>query len=73
MRFLTEEEIFNLTGHKTASKQSRWLDQNGIRYWINARNKVQLTDTSLEPAQQANRPAENTPNFGALPRRPSVI
>jgi hypothetical protein len=68
MRFLTEEEIFNLTGHKTASKQSRWLEQNGIHHWINSKNKVQITDTSIELALQHNKPVISTPNFAALER-----
>jgi len=68
MRILTDDEVANLTGHKTTAKQSQWLEQNGIRHFVNAKNKVRLTDTALEVAQQGIQPASNAPNFGALQR-----
>jgi len=51
MRILTDDEVATLTGHKTTTKQSQWLEQNGIRHFVNAKNKVRLTDTALEIAQ----------------------
>lgn len=68
MRILTDDEVATLTGHKSTTKQSQWLEQNGIRHFVNAKNKVRLTDSALELAQQASQPASNAPNFGALQR-----
>jgi len=68
MRILTDDEVATLTGHKTTTKQSQWLEQNGIRHWVNAKNKVRITDTALEAAQQGGAPASNAPNFAALHR-----
>lgn len=68
MRILTDDEVATLTGHKNTTKQSQWLEQNGIRHFVNAKNKVRLTDTALESAQQGIQPACNAPNFAALQR-----
>jgi hypothetical protein len=68
MRILTDDEVATLTGHKTTTKQSQWLEQNGIRHWVNAKNKVRITDTALEAAQQSATQTSNVPNFAALQR-----
>ena len=68
MRILTDDEVATLTGHKTTTKQSQWLEQNGIRHWVNAKNKVRITDTAIEAAQQGATPTSNVPNFAALQR-----
>jgi hypothetical protein len=68
MRILTDDEVATLTGHKTTTKQSQWLEQNGIRHWVNAKNKVRITDTAIEAAQQGATQTSNVPNFAALQR-----
>tara|TARA_R100000995_G_scaffold46354_1_gene21917 strand:- start:1032 stop:1220 length:189 start_codon:yes stop_codon:yes gene_type:complete len=41
--FLKEDEIKELTGYSTTSKQVDWLTSNRIMYFVNATNKVKVT------------------------------
>lgn len=67
MRILDDSEVANLTGHKTGRKQSEWLTANNIKHWINAQNKVRVTDSAIEAAINPAIPqSSNQPNFGAL-------
>lgn len=34
--FLTKDEVIELTGHKQPKAQARWLETNGITFFINA-------------------------------------
>lgn len=58
---------YHITGHKTGRKQSAWLTANNIRHWINAQNKVRVTDTAIDAAINPAIPQTgNQPNFAAL-------
>lgn len=65
MRILTDSEVIDLTGHKRAQDQGKWLDAQGIRYWISAANKVRIWSSALDNAVNAGAKS-GRPNFEAL-------
>lgn len=64
---LTEDELFELTGYKTASYQVKWLRERGWRFELNRVNKPRVDreyyrqQMGLQIAGAA--PAEMEPNW----------
>jgi hypothetical protein len=46
--FLTDEEIFNLTGYKQTASQIKWLRQNGFKFLIGGDGKPRIMTSYLE-------------------------
>lgn len=55
-RFLTDDELIELTGYKLAAKQAESLDKNKVRYFRRADGKVRVT------WEQVNNLANNAAN-----------
>jgi len=62
--FLTPEELQILTGYKRASRQIRWLQENGIRHWVNGHGLPVVPRPPLGEMLERSEPSE--PNLGAL-------
>lgn len=45
--FLTPEELITLTGFKIPARQAQWLNEHGIRHYINGQNRVIVTCDAL--------------------------
>jgi len=54
---LTDKEVVELTGLKTASGQSKWLQKEKILHFVNAQNKVRVTWHSVDnPTTKVKEP-----------------
>jgi|TARA_R100000654_G_scaffold62906_1_gene90086 hypothetical protein len=54
---LTQDDIKELTGYKSAQKQSDWLAENRITHFVNGANKVQVTWQSVNnPTKKITQP-----------------
>lgn len=67
---LTDDELFELTGYKTASYQVKWLRDRGWRFELNRVNKPRV-DREYYRQQMGNQgataaPAAAGPNWAAL-------
>lgn len=59
--FLSEAEICDLTGYQQPKRQARWLAQNGIKAFINARGKVRVPRDAVIGINAL--PAKTAPDF----------
>ncbi len=66
MRILTTNEIIDLTGFTQPGKQSKWLNQQGIKHWINGKGEVKVSDTAVDEAVASKQQAGPQPKFEAL-------
>lgn len=68
MIFLTYSEISELTGCRQKAAQRRWLDRNGIRYFIRADGRPAVTtDAITGTTVNTGGPRRATgPNLAAL-------
>lgn len=66
--FLTNLELYELTGYKLATKQSSWLKNRGYYVEINARGVPRITYSQVEEMRRNHTPA-NLLNFNRTPRR----
>ena len=55
--FLETDELCQLTGRKTKSKQIEWLRQNGVPFRVNATGHPVVTRATIEGRQEAPPPA----------------
>jgi hypothetical protein len=70
--FLTDSDLFDLTGLKQPAAQERYLRAKGYRFDCNARGVPRILWAQVEarqagaPANEAQNSAGNGPNTGAL-------
>jgi hypothetical protein len=63
--FLTAEQVAELTGRKQPAAQRRWLDRNGVRYFVRADGRPAVREADLEGDRP---PRPSGPNLAALHR-----
>ena len=69
--FLTPEQIEEMTGRKQIKAQCRWMDENGIRWKLNAAGKLLVSPRHVEQVLcgETTPARERTgPNLKALAR-----
>lgn len=57
--FLTESEVRELTEYQLPAYQKRWLDQNGVPYFVGASGRPKVLRSALERGgtmQQSREP-----------------
>lgn len=59
--FLDDDELAQLTGRKTKSRQVAWLKDSGIPYRVNATGHPVVTRTAIEGRIVADKPPEPQP------------
>ena len=70
--FLTRQERMELTGYRTPSSQSRWLQVNGFLYRIGADGRPRVLMAEIESQMLTDRKSnrhfsvKEKPNFEAL-------
>lgn len=72
--WLSDEELRELTGYVRPSRQARWLSDNGIKFYLNALNKVRVPRASFSGTDSSQREARTEPDFSKVRRaaRPSA-
>jgi hypothetical protein len=50
--FLTDDELYQLTGYRQARKQCAMLRQQGVAFFINAAGHPRVARTTIEGRQQ---------------------
>ncbi|NHB94793.1 hypothetical protein C5469_22830 [Photorhabdus cinerea] len=66
--YLTDGELFSITGFKQKSQQIKWLINNHVHHYVNRLGKpivIRTIITGKYTTNQANTDFE-TPDFGAL-------
>ncbi|WP_445494646.1 DUF4224 domain-containing protein [Photorhabdus sp. SF281] len=65
--YLTDIELFSITGFKQKSQQIKWLISNHVHHYVNRLGKPIVIRTTItgKHITQANTDLE-TPDFGAL-------
>ncbi|WP_041382243.1 MULTISPECIES: DUF4224 domain-containing protein [Photorhabdus] len=64
--YLTDVELFSITGFKQKSHQIKWLTENHVHHYVNRLGKpIVIRTTICKYNSQANTDFE-TPDFGAL-------
>lgn len=61
---LTKAELVELTGWKRKKTQAKWLDEQGISYWIGGDGSPRVLRESILPKDMKQR--RTKPNFDAL-------
>jgi hypothetical protein len=73
--WLTDAELADLSGYKTAARQRAWLERNGFAeradYFCNAAGKPRLLRAALDPrlpisAATSSPPRAAEPNLAAI-------
>lgn len=59
--FLTNQELYELTGYRLASKQSQWLRCHGYFVETNVRGIPRITYAQIEEMRRINTPAMTHP------------
>ena len=65
--WLSEDELRDLTGYIRPSWQSKWLADNGIKFYLNALNKVRVPREAvagIKPGKVENKRTE--PDFSKV-------
>lgn len=66
---LTDDELKKLTGYSIASKQIGWLENNGIKHYVNGARKPVVLRSTLTVSEQINHNVvinNQQPNFNAI-------
>lgn len=63
--FLTDDEIYDLTGYRQPAAQVRWLQKNGVQHYVRSDGKPRVLPSALEEREQPSA----RPNFEALTAR----
>jgi hypothetical protein len=63
--FLSPADIEALTGRKQPAAQRRWLDRNGVRYFVRADGRPAVREADLDGDRP---PRPSGPNLAALNR-----
>lgn len=64
--FLTDNELLDLTGYKTASKQVTWLQNHGYYVETNVRGIPKVTHTQIEDMRRTSMQTNNIIQFKQL-------
>jgi Domain of unknown function (DUF4224) len=64
--FLTEDELQDLTGYKTASKQVTWLKNHGYYVETNVRGIPKVTNAQIEDMRRTFMKTNNIIEFKQL-------
>lgn len=66
--WLTDAEVRELTGYVRSSCQKRWLDQHGIRAFVNALGKVRVPRDAVTSLQAPKQRKPTEPDFSKVRR-----
>ncbi|MBK8916394.1 MAG: DUF4224 domain-containing protein [Phycisphaerales bacterium] len=64
--FLTDDELTELTGYKSAAGFARWLDARGWRYERNRAGRVIVLRSYAARMMGDGEPRQMEPRFGAI-------
>jgi hypothetical protein len=66
--WLSDEELRDLTGYIRPSWQARWLADNGIKFYLNALNKVRVPRESIAGLKVGKPEKRTEPDFSKVRR-----
>jgi hypothetical protein len=66
MPWLSDEELRDLTGYMRPSCQARWLGENGIKFYLNALNKVRVPRESVAGLTVGKTAKRTEPDFSKV-------
>lgn len=66
--WLTDDEVFDLTGYRRTKEQARWLNDNGIKCYVNALNKVRVPRDAIAGITPARKQKRTEPDFTKVRR-----
>jgi hypothetical protein len=66
MPWLDDEELRDLTGYVRPTCQARWLGENGIKFYLNAINKVRVPREAVAGLQVGKTQKRTEPDFSKV-------
>jgi hypothetical protein len=66
MPWLSDEELQDLTGYVRPTCQARWLGDNGIKFYVNALNKVRVPRESVAGLTVGKTVKRTEPDFSKV-------
>ncbi len=66
MPWLSDEELQDLTGYIRPTFQARWLGENGIKFYLNALNKVRVPREAVAGLQVGKTQKRTEPDFSKV-------
>jgi hypothetical protein len=66
MPWLSDEELRDLTGYMRPTCQARWLGDNGIKFYLNALNKVRVPREAVAGLTIAKVQKRTEPDFSKV-------
>lgn len=66
MPWLSDEELRDLTGYMRPSCQARWLGENGIKFYLNAINKVRVPREAVAGLKIGKPEKRTEPDFSKV-------
>lgn len=64
--WLSDEEVIELTGYRMPACQKRWLDENRIKAYLNALNKVRVPRDAFVAYQATKTEKRTQPDFSKV-------
>lgn len=72
-RYLTPDEVRELSGYRMKSKQVAWLQRNGIHHYIRADGRPMVPLAATDPPKPGNEPKKFEPDFDAVRVAPKPV
>jgi hypothetical protein len=66
MPWLSDEELRDLTGYMRPTCQARWLGDNGIKFYLNALNKVRVPREAVAGLTTTKVQKRTEPDFSKV-------
>lgn len=66
MPWLSDEELRDLTGYVRPTCQARWLGDNGIKFYVNALNKVRVPREAVAGLTIVKAQKRTEPDFSKV-------
>lgn len=71
--WLSDEELYELTGYTRPSRQARWLGDNRIKFYVNALNKVRVLRVTLTGPISSQPEKRTEPDFSKVRKARSAV